>query len=78
MAEKIRDARSLPSEAQQHLRLRAVREVGKGRMMVEVADILGVSRQAVSSWVKAHRLGGDDALAARRRGRPRREDIAFA
>ncbi len=31
--------------------------------------MLGVTRQAVSNWMRAHRRGGDVALSARRRGR---------
>jgi len=31
--------------------------------------LLDVSRQSVSEWVRAQRLGGDEALAAGKRGR---------
>ncbi|MGI8594486.1 MAG: IS630 family transposase [Solirubrobacteraceae bacterium] len=64
-----RDARSLPSDVQAELRRTAVRLVGEGRSQVEVAGLLGVSRDAVGNWVVAHRRGGDRALDARRRGR---------
>ena len=64
-----RDARSLPQAAQEELRRRAVRLVGEGRAQVEVAGLLGVTRQAVGNWMRAHRRGGDEALGARRRGR---------
>jgi transposase len=64
-----RDARSLPQAAQEELRRRAVRLVGEGRSQVEVAGLLGVTRQAVGNWLRAHRRGGDGALAARQRGR---------
>jgi transposase len=64
-----RDARSLPQAAQEELRRRAVRLVGEGRTQVEVAALLGVTRQAVGNWLRAHRRGGDQALGARRRGR---------
>lgn len=64
-----RDARSLPQAAQEELRRRAVKLVGEGRKQVEVAGLLGVTRQAVGNWVRAHRGGGDRALAAGRRGR---------
>ena len=64
-----RDARSLPQAAQEELRRRAVRLVGQGRSQVEVAGLLGVTRQAVGNWMRAHRDGGDEALSARRRGR---------
>lgn len=64
-----RDARSLPQAAQEELRRQAVKLVGEGRSQVEVAAIVGVRRQAVGRWVKAHRERGDQALAAGRRGR---------
>lgn len=64
-----RDARSLPPDAQAELRRTAVRLVDEGRSQVEVAGLLGVSRDAVGNWVAAHRRGGDRALDARRRGR---------
>jgi transposase len=64
-----RDARSLPQAAQEELRRRAVRLVGEGRSQVEVAGLLGVTRQAVGNWMRAHRRGGEQALAAGRRGR---------
>src|SRR5271169_926154 len=38
---------------------------------------LDVSRQSVSEWVRAHRLGGDGALAAGRRGRRAGEKTAL-
>jgi transposase len=65
----VRDARSLPSDAQAELRRTAVRLVGEGRSHTEVAGVLSVSRETVSRWVKAHRQGGERALDARRRGR---------
>jgi transposase len=64
-----RDARSLPQAAQEELRRTAIRLVGEGRTQEEVARIVGVRRQAVGRWVKAHREGGDQALGAQRRGR---------
>jgi transposase len=65
----VRDARSLPSDAQAELRRTAVRLVGEGRSRTEVAALLSVTRETVGRWVKAHRAGGDRALDARRRGR---------
>ncbi len=64
-----RDARSLPGDAQAELRRTAVRLVGEGRSKTEVAGLLSVTRETVGRWVKAHGLGGDRALDARRRGR---------
>lgn len=68
---KIRDARSLPAVAQEDLRCKAVKAVMNGRTQVEVAEIFGITRQAVSKWLKAYRKGGEKALKARRRGRPK-------
>jgi transposase len=65
----VRDARSLPSDAQAELRRTAVRLVGEGRSKSAVAGLLGVARETVSRWVSAHAHGGDRALDARRRGR---------
>lgn len=65
-----KDARSLPAAAQESLRLRAIRAVMKGTKQGEVAELLGVTRQAVARWVQAHRRGGVKALKTRRRGRP--------
>lgn len=51
--------------------------VGEGRSQTEVAGLLDVSRQSVSEWVRAHRLGGDVALAAGKRGRRTGEKTAL-
>ena len=64
-----RDARSLPQIAQEELRRTAIRLVEEGATQEQAASVVGVRRQAVGRWVKAHRAGGDQALAARRRGR---------
>jgi transposase len=42
-----------------------------GRKQVEVAEILGVTRQAVGKWIRAYREGGEKALKRKRRGRPK-------
>jgi transposase len=68
---EIRDARSLPSIAQEDLRQKAIKAIWDGKKQVEVARILGVTRQAVGRWVKKFRGGGEKALKARRRGRPK-------
>ena len=68
---KIRDARSLPAVAQQDLRRKAAKAVLDGKKQVEVARILGITRQAVGKWVKAHREGGAKALRAKPKGRPK-------
>ena len=68
----------MPQAAQEELRRRAVALVCGGRAQTEVARLLDVSRQSVNEWVAAHRVGGAEALAARRRGRRRGEKTALA
>src|SRR6266516_8233807 len=68
----------LPQAAQEELRRRAVALVGEGRPQTEVAGVVDVSRQSVSEWVRAQRLGGEQALRARRRGRRPGEKTALA
>ncbi len=68
---KTRDARSLPAAAQEDLRIRVVKAVLGGKKQVEVAQIFGVTRQAVGRWVKAYRTGGIKALRAKPQGRPK-------
>jgi transposase len=64
------DPRSLSPEAQEALRRRAVQMVLEQREPIgRTARLLGVSRMAVSTWVKAVRAGGAAALAAQPRGR---------
>jgi transposase len=67
----------LPPVAQEELRRRAVVLVGEGRSQGEVARLLDVSRQSVNEWVAAHRRGGEQALAARRRGRRQGEKMVL-
>ena len=68
---KTKDARSLPSVAQEDLRRKAVKAVLDGRKQVEVAKIFGVTRQAIGNWVKAYRQGGAQALKRKPQGRPK-------
>jgi len=68
---KIKDARSLPSIAQEDLRQKAVKAVMDGKKQVEVAKILGVTRQVVGKWINKFRQGGNKLLKAKQKGRPR-------
>jgi transposase len=68
---KIKDARSLPSIAQEDLRQKAVKAVSEGKTQVEVAKMLGITRQAVGKWISKFRQGGDKSLKAKQRGRPK-------
>ena len=65
------DARSLPSEAQEAVRFKAVQAVLAGRSQREVGELFGVSRQIVNQWVGKFRRKGRAGLKARQRGRPR-------
>jgi transposase len=68
---KIRDTRSLAAVAQEEIRRKAIKAVVDGRTQVEVAELFGVTRRAVGKWVQKYRQGGEKALRARRRGRPK-------
>lgn len=65
------DARRLPPEAQEHLRRQVIDAVQGGITQAEAARRYGVSREAVRLWMRRVEDGGIDALAARKRGRPR-------
>ena len=67
---ETKDARSLAPIAQQELRQRAVKAVIEGKKQVEVAQMFGVTRQALGRWVKAYREGGLRALNQKKQGRP--------
>jgi transposase len=67
---EIKDARSLPSIAQEDLRQKAIKAVMDGKKQVEIAEILNVTRQAVGKWVSKYRMEGEESLKAKRKGRP--------
>jgi len=71
----MRDARTLPSIAQEDLRRKVLRALLEGKKQVEAAQIFGVTRQAVGKWVKKYREGGARALRARKRGKPSRSSL---
>ena len=69
MAISLPDARQLSDEVLQSLRLRALRGCELGYSEIEVAELLGLSRETVSRWwtaslIMAWKLPGD------RTGRP--------
>jgi transposase len=68
---EIQDARSLPAVAQEDLRRKAVNAVLSGKTQAEVAILFNVSRYAVIKWTAAYKRGGEAALSARRRGKPK-------
>ena len=63
------DARSLPQDAQEVLRVRGVKLLHEGYTQAEVAELLGVHERQVRRWLTRYRRGGWKALAKRRRGR---------
>ncbi len=66
-----KDFRSVRPEAQEAIRIRAVAAVKAGMMKSKAAEVFGVSRRAISSWLRADREGGEEGLKAKPRGRPR-------
>jgi transposase len=64
------DFRSLGPEAQEAIRLRAVEAVKTGMGKIEAGKVFGVTRRAISKWMRHDRDGGREALKAKRRGRP--------
>ena len=65
------DARSLSPKAQERLRQLAVQAVLDGQKQGEAAKLFGVTRRAVSKWLKAYRTEGLQALTAKAQGRPK-------
>ena len=68
---KTKDFRSLSPEAQEDIRIKAVKALHRGQSKVEVARTFGVTRQAVGSWHALYQQGGWRALRAKVRGRPK-------
>jgi transposase len=70
MAITLPDARELPDEVLQELRLRALRGCEMGFSQGELAELLGVARETVSRWWTAYQAAGLDGLPEARTGRP--------
>lgn len=64
------DARSLSREAQEALRIRAVKAALTGLTQLKVASLFNVSRQALGHWLKVYQAQGLKALKTKRQGRP--------
>src|SRR3990172_11976560 len=64
------DARSLPPQAQEALRRRAVLAVRDGMSKVDAARTFGVSRAAIHNWMDRVEGGNIRSLKSRKRGRP--------
>jgi transposase len=67
---RVRDFRSLTPRAQEEIRFKAMAALKEGRSKTEVAEIFGVTRQAIHGWVALRKHSGERALRAGRRGRP--------
>jgi transposase len=72
------DARGLSPDALIDLRRRVVAAVESGARQTDVARLFGVSRQTVSSWVRAYRSIGDGAFQLAQRGRRPGEQLALS
>jgi transposase len=70
MAIPLPDARQLPDQVLEALRLRALRGCEMGLPHADVAQMLGVCPETVSRWWKAYTIQGIDALPQQRTGRP--------
>jgi transposase len=70
MAIVLPDARELPDEVLEALRLRALRGCELGLSEVQVAEALGLARETVCRWWSAYANHGVQALPRRRSGRP--------
>lgn len=67
---ELTDARKLSQEAQEALRLRAIKAVMiDGMKIADVVNLFGVSRSAVNKWISVHKKGGQKALLKKKRGR---------
>ncbi len=67
---KPSDARILPPVIQQKLRNNAVKLFLSGKNPTEISRLLGVSRQAIYTWIKRHNELGKKGLKSHKRGRP--------
>lgn len=67
------DARRLSQQSQEQLRKQAIRLKRKGTSFVDIAEILGVHRNAVSGWWRIYETKGAKGLQAAKRGRKKGE-----
>ena len=70
---QARDFRSIGRAAQEELRRRALFLIERqGLSQGQAAQLVGVHRQTVNTWVKRHREQGEDGVLDGRRVSPRR------
>jgi transposase len=72
------DARSLPADALERIRRQAVAAVESGVSQSRAAQLFGVSRKSVGTWVRVYQAGGEAALRPRRRGRKAGQRMALS
>jgi len=68
---KHTDARLLHPVAQQQLRHSAVELYLSGKNPTDISTMLGVSRQAIYTWIRKHSVSGKKGLKIHKRGRPK-------
>ena len=61
----------LPPTAQEDLRRKAVQAVLDGGEVKAMSKLFGVTRQSLHRWVRAYDEGGENALLARKKGKPK-------
>lgn len=59
------DARKLPHDALETIRISAVKRVESGESPEELAKGLGINRRTLYRWLAAYHYGGEDALKAK-------------
>lgn len=62
------DIRRLSPDQQEVIRKQAIRLSQQGKSIVEIAELLGIGRNAVGRWCKAYKEGGAAALKSGKRG----------
>ena len=73
----LTDARKLTQDAQEALRMRAIKAVvTDGMSIVAVAKMFDVSKAAVNKWLSKYRRGGETAVKKQKRGR-RSQDMTL-
>ncbi|KJW03691.1 IS630 family transposase [Rickettsia argasii] len=66
---KKEDFRTLSTSAQAALRKVALRAIDKGEKQLDVASLIGVTRQTINNWVSKRRRGDKYAVTGKSRGR---------
>ena len=70
----LKDRNAKFGDPQEALRRKAVQLVLAGQSQSDAARMVGVTRQAVSKWMKAYRQNGSESLVTKKAGRPKRQE----